>query len=208
MADTQRYYFPNLEDETNHGGNPVAAAMFFHDSDGNWRRVGYTWSLPTISHARLKTNQGRVFVASHIFTTVGNNASADILIQTNGQTVHIDSPYITVTGLSRVFLYEGTTFSDAGTAMAEVNKNRTSDRTATAVFTRGPTVSELGTLLNTYEIPAGSGGTAAGAGDQGSINTEWILASGTAYLYRITNVSGQARDISVRMEWYEAGVQE
>jgi len=112
-----------------------------------------------------------------------------------------------------VNFYEGTTTSADGTAINIRNHNRVSGNDApAAVITVGPTVTDVGTLLDTRYIPAAGGpvGQAAGLLVAGE-HAEWVLGSPTVetkYLWRINNASGGAIDISYHFNGYEPGYPE
>lgn len=62
------------------------------------------------------------------------------------------------------------------------------------------TVSSTGTEIYAEFISSGAGGTGAGGGDY---TYEYVFKPLTTYLFRLTNVNGQAQMAELRIEWYE-----
>jgi hypothetical protein len=104
-----------------------------------------------------------------------------------------------------VQVFKGAAIS-AGTAMAIVNRNQEPTiRAALAVIVRDPVIESAGEgtdLTGGGVFVAGGRGGAAQGGGTGD-REEFIIPAGETWLYRITNVSGQARSVNFGLDFYE-----
>ena len=171
--------------------------------------VDRSGSLITITHEHSKVHQGRFFGAQYYDSAVVNTGTLDLLIQTAAnKSLHT---YIKLlVGGDAVFqLYEGTTFSAAGTAVDTINHNRTSSEVCTCTVTHTPTVTDVGTELWEEFVPGGTSG-AGGAHTPGGIDAvsseQWIFNNGTDYLLRVTNAAGSTQPIQIVMAYYSVDV--
>jgi len=115
-------------------------------------------------------------------TTLGSGASYDLLIQVGSIPLHLHKDTIASLSLD-LLLYEGTTFSAAGTAVTPVNPRRVAHSiTHVSTWTHTPTVTDVGTLLYTRSLAVDRQ-----AGDAAGIGHEFILAANTDYLLRATS---------------------
>lgn len=111
------------------------------------------------------------------------DAVVNLLIQPSGG-MHLRMSGA-VTHQMVIELFEGTTFSAAGTPLTSHNRNRFSTNTAGANITLAPTLTGDGTLLAGVLVP---GGTAdAPVGGQAETFGEWILDGSKVYMLRISN---------------------
>lgn len=161
--------------------------------------------LTTIDYSHNKIHAGIHFTAQRLFTSVANDANADVRIL-NGATKKL---HIMITaacgGNSYFYTYEGTTYSNNGTGLTAYNNDRSSLTATTATLYYTPTINVLGTAIMPGElIPAGNKNALMGASS--ATRLEIILAVNTDYLFRITNKSGGAIDISMCLAWYEHSV--
>ena len=104
-----------------------------------------------------------------------------------------------------ILAYEGATASADGAAITAFNTNRNSSKTPGLVLTSGPTVTDIGTLINTaWAAPTGTGiGQSANGISTLTAGEEWILKPSTKYLIRITNNSGATIAYRYEFLWYE-----
>ena len=160
-------------------------------------------ALVTIGEIHANIHRGVMFVTGASDAALANNGSLEVLIQVADNDIHVAFSGA-AGGDFQVELFEGTTFSAAGTAATPVNRNRESGLVSTATFTTAPTITADGTTLVSGFRPGGSGGNAAGSSTQGF--AEWELAPNTNYLARITNVSGGAQLASMEIDFYEPGL--
>jgi len=153
-----------------------------------------------VAHAEV--HEAGMYHASHLYTTIGDDANADMLIKV-GANKELHSAIAVVAGGDAYFyLYSGTTTSAIGTAITPRNMNREDGTDASDADVRHtPTVSSAGTQLAAGFIPGGQKNQAVG-GDARS-GAEWILAKSTDYLARVTNKAGSAKDISIVLEYYQ-----
>jgi len=148
-----------------------------------------------------RVHQGLYFTADRtVLGTLGNNATIEILLQVGALEIHLRE-FANASADATLEIFEGPTFSAAGTALPIINKNRRSSIVSTCTATHTPTTSDDGTELDTLYMPGGSGGNASGA--SASFEVEWLLAANTNYLIRLTNVDGANQSGHLHLEWYE-----
>ena len=154
-----------------------------------------------IDYTHQQTHEGRFFSGGYYNGAVVNGASIDVLIQTDTKSPHLHMECSSV-GDASARIYEGTTFSDAGSAVTMSNHNRTSTKTFVGTVTSMPTVTLTGTQVNgTTLLPGGTKNQATGT-SFGSAN-EFILAPNTNYLIRLTNDSGSTTKMSISLQGYQ-----
>jgi hypothetical protein len=104
-------------------------------------------------------------------------------------------------GDAELFIYEGTG-TTGGTSFTPINRNRNyaDSNVSQVAMVINPTVTSLGTQLDTQIIAGGSGKNSTG-GSAGSL--EFVLKPLTNYLFRLTNVNGTAHAAHLQLEWYE-----
>lgn len=178
------------------------------DNDGNPLSVDNEGALTVISYPHHEIHSGSMYEAAYKSpeaSDIADNANLDILIQVGAARTNHTVFDVSAGGDCEVFLYEGTTTSDVGTAMSEVNLNRASTRTSGTTVTHTPTVSAVGVQLTNYWIPGGTGPKSGGGGSTPRPGTEWIFDKGETYLIRTTNRAGAAKPVGVVIEWYEEG---
>jgi hypothetical protein len=101
-----------------------------------------------------------------------------------------------------VRLFEAPTITGDGTQGSPKNLNRASANAANLDVYRNATVSADGEELDFMLIPGSR--SVGGSGTEG-VETEWILAPSTKYVIKLTNTSGGASDVGLRLFWYEGG---
>ena len=148
-------------------------------------------------HARI--HEGIFYTTSKVLLAVADNGFLDILIRVATE-CHL-RPFLAAGGEASFALHEGTTFSADGTALLAVNRNRESSNVASTLFFHTPTVTTLEDLLEEGLQPGGSGGNAAGGRGEAGFE-EWILMPGD-HLFRIKNLGGAAKNLSVQLDFYE-----
>lgn len=133
---------------------------------------------------------------------IAGDGVADFLIRVVSGAAHVRF-LGTVAHNMLASLYERPTTSADGVPLTVFNRNRFSSNTATMLVFVGPTVTDPGTSLIDYFIPAGDKQTASGG--TGSSFEEWILNPGD-YIVRLSNniispaASGYA---SLILDFYE-----
>ncbi len=142
---------------------------------------------------------GKMWRASKRFGSVDNNSSADIVVNVGLISLHTVFNFA-AGGDADWFLYEGTVHDSANAVNVRNASRPTGDTGAPSVFS--PAVSDIGTEIHTFFAPGGTAGVAQGT--SGNRENEWILKPSTNYLFRITNVAGQAKKMSWDLDFYEA----
>ena len=157
--------------------------------------------VESIDYVHAQTHAGRFFSGSVYNSAVSNGANVDMLVQTGVQSFHAQFECSSV-GDATVRIYEGATFSGAGTGVTMSNHNRASVKTFVGTVTHTPTVTTTGTQINgTGLIPAGTKQQATGAAF--SFGNEFILLPSTNYLIRLTNDSGSTTKMHIGIMGYE-----
>lgn len=158
----------------------------------------------TAEHQRV--HSGQSFMAGNLWeegTAVADNASAEILVQVGANPLHLIQD-VAAGGDCAFAILKGVTFSGAGTALTVFNKNDTSVLAADVTITHTPTGISGGTAWPAKAVPGGAGGGGGSpGGSDGNYNRENILAANTDYLFRVTNRSGAATQISITLEFYD-----
>lgn len=154
-----------------------------------------------ITYEHQKTHEGRYFSGGYYNASVESSGTVEILVQMSTDSWHSKAT-VNVGGDSTVQIFEGTTFSGAGTAVTMSNHNRASSKTFSGTVTHTPTLTSAGTQINgTILIPGGSGGNAT-VGEIGFAN-EFVLKASTVYMIRVMNVSTGSIPISITVEGYQ-----
>jgi hypothetical protein len=148
-------------------------------------------------------HEGRVFVANNYNPAVGDPGALETVI-TVGSTYNLHVIASAQAGGDFLGeLYEDVSSVVGGTAVTPSNRNRESSAASTGTVLINPASYSLvgATQLEEDYVPGGTGGNALGGA--GSTRDEYILKRDTTYLYRITNLAGQAKPMSLHLEWYE-----
>ena len=157
-------------------------------------------TITSIEHQRV--HEGVTYSGSIFFADVANDASKALLLRTGGKDCHSIFG-IEGGGDTRFRLYEGAVPSANGTAVTLYNLFRRSPNTPESTLYHTPTVGggSEGTLLLDKLIPGGNGPQSGG----GTLRrgTEWILKPATVYYILATNISGNTKDMSLELEFYE-----
>lgn len=172
------------------------------DKDGKQYLVGSDRPLPIIDVNHLRLHEGRAYYAYKLYphaSMLSAGASVDIAMAfASGVTPHLvyDAQ---CGGDAEVYLYENAVVS-GGTSFTGVRRNRNIATASQSAILINPTVSNLGTLLDSQFI-AGGAGKKAGGGS--SYATEQVFSPLTTYLFRMTNVNGTSHMAHLHIEWYE-----
>lgn len=97
--------------------------------------------------------------------------------------------------------YEDSTFSDNGTPLSIVNRNRFLDSPFGTTIFENPVESALGTLIFEGFVPGGTRKDSAGAEKIDAL--QWILDPDLNYYARVTNIAGQAEPVSIEFTFDE-----
>jgi hypothetical protein len=170
-------------------------------SDGD---VSSANPMPVISTDSVhdRTHAGQYFSGGHYNGALANNGTLDLLIQNGGASTFHAKFSAQVGGDCTVQIFEGTTFSVAGTAVTMSNHNRASGTAFAGTVTHTPTVTLVGAQVNGTGFAPG-GTKHSGSGGEFGFNNEFVLSPTTNYLLRVTNVSGTTIKLSASVEGYQ-----
>lgn len=156
----------------------------------------------TFSSLQERINEGKFFSGSYYNALLADGASIDMLVQVGAVGPISTNVLGFIDGDSLVEVYEGTTISAAGTVISVYNHNRASAKVLDATITHTPTITALGTKISgTYYVPQGQ--NIEGNSDIGGLNTTFVLAASTKYLFRITNASGFNKKCNITFTGYQ-----
>ena len=157
--------------------------------------------IVTITHEHQKVHEGEFYSAGYLDEAVINDGTIEILLQTPADKTMHSYIKLIAGGDARFDVYEGTTFSAAGTAISPVNHNRSSANTCGCTVTHTPTITTDGTLIWSEYIAGGSGGLTPGAVQ--NVSTEQaVFDSNAVYLFRLTNLAGTAQPLQIISAYY------
>jgi hypothetical protein len=158
----------------------------------------------TLPHHRV--HEGCMYSVSHIFETIAENASAEILLKTaKNKETHLNMA-VSAEGKAFVFVYTEPTNSNPGTEIAITRFNQIRGPNSEATAYHSPTITDTGTELLRNYLPAGSKGkTSGGAVKTG---TEGILVRDTFYLFRVTSKKTGNATIGIEVVFYEVDLKE
>jgi len=161
--------------------------------------------IPTLDVSHKRLHEGTLFTTTKLFSGAGviaNDASVNFLISVGAAY----SPHFIVDmaagGDFTSQFFEGSTVSANGTELSLFNRFRPSSNTTDTDIFYAPTVTGDGTGLQTSFLPGGRAGQAVG-GQDGGFDLEMVLSKSTLYLYRATNISGQAKAANFAFHFYE-----
>ena len=173
-------------------------------NDGTYAVAGADAPTITIDVNHQRNHDGRAFYAYKTYpdsAKLAADASISIVMASPSGVY----PHVTIDGLclgdAELFIYEGTA-TTGGTSFTPINRNRNyaDSNPSQVAMVINPTVTSLGTELDTQIIAGGSGKKSTG-GSAGSL--EFVLKPLTNYMFRLTNVNGTAHAAHLQLEWYE-----
>ena len=173
-------------------------------NDGSYAVAGADAPTITIDVNHQRNHDGRAFYAYKTYpdsAKLAADASISIVMASPSGVY----PHVTIDGLclgdAELFIYEGTA-TTGGTSFTPINRNRNyaDSNPSQVAMVINPTVTSLGTELDTQIIAGGSGKKSTG-GSAGSL--EFVLKPLTNYMFRLTNVNGTAHAAHLQLEWYE-----
>jgi len=156
----------------------------------------------TIDIVHKRVHEGRYFSGGYYNGTVADGASVNLLIQSSSTQATHTKFTGSASGDCTFYIYEGTTFSAAGTAITVSNHNRTSSNVFSGTVTHTPTITADGTQLDGIGFIAG-GTKSSGSGGDFGFGNEFLLNASTNYLVRITNNSGGTAKVNIHIEAYQ-----
>jgi len=153
--------------------------------------------VPTV---RQRIHDQTMFVTGHLFEAVANSAVADVIITTD-VIPHVGMS-VTAQGNAHLFLFEDPTATTVGSNTLTIgNCDRNSVLATSASASHTPSVTGTGTQIGRSFMGGGIRNSAVGG--EATTQLEFILLPNTKYLFRATNKSGGAADISINIAFYE-----
>ena len=165
-------------------------------------------AVTIIDEEHRLVHDGMAFGVGHIFASVANGGTAALLVSTGAEVFpHVRALDVTAeNGPLDLDFYEGVTTSNDGTAITPANRNRASSIVANAAWYHTPTITDLGTQLGESFIPvAAVQGNRAVPAIASSFGEEWVLDQNQKYALVVTNNSGGAARLQLRVFYYEIG---
>lgn len=150
-----------------------------------------------------KIHEGLDYGAGHIFESVADDGTSDILVKVSADNDLHSITNFAVGGDAFAYLYEDVVPTTNGTEITPSNLNRESTKVTTGSVYFGPTVAagSLGIELPPTFIPGGQKKDATG-GENGGRH-EWILDKSTNYLFRLVNKANATAHQSININYYE-----
>lgn len=154
------------------------------------------------TRAETLTDNGDLFVASHIQDNIVDGETAEWRISTSTDLPLSNRLNLNSEGKILVEIFEGADLTDGNNNVFVENLNRTSNKTPGTDFLDSPTVNDVGVKIS--EQVFGSTGqaknTKAGGVSEGS---KFIFKPDTEYLIRVENQSSTESDIGFLAEFFE-----
>lgn len=146
-----------------------------------------------------------VFSASYDYVSIASGGTANMLLRCHDVTAYIKIAVVSGgTGACRVF--EGSTLTGSGTTLHPYNRDRTSDTTVSAnasVFEQASLTSYGGSGITLWQGVCPAGERQSLSDNVVSNMPDWILPSGTSYVFSVRNTTGAAQKISLHAMWFE-----
>lgn len=160
-----------------------------------------TGSDTSIEWNHVVIHEGIAFHNSQIGSIAASPATMNYAITTPSAAKEVHFSFVAAsTGQATCLLYEGMTVS-GGTTFTKLNRKRGSSvassvsaQVKAAVLGTG---ARVGTIIRSEVIGAGRT-----AGTGAAVN-EWVLAPATKYVLVLRNAETSAKDLSLRINWYE-----
>ena len=155
----------------------------------------------TITAPHYMIHEGKSFIASYAWDNVAHLSTAKLRIIVGANKALHATISVVAQGNAEFRIYEGTTYTDNGTAVTIYDKNRTTANTSDALCYHTPTVNTSGPVIYHSFVPGGTKQRAVG-----SVRTngeEWIFKKSTDYMLMLANESGDNMDASIEIEFYE-----
>jgi len=151
---------------------------------------------------------GYGFSVSKRFTGVANGSYSDVYFENpsgSGGNIYIIAIECSSLGSGWMDCYRNTTITASGTTLTPINLNFSSTNNSIANIEYGGTYDITGaTLVHETVLPGGSKVRAIGS--VAEIGESVIIPNGYDLLVRLTNKSGTATDMSIRIIWWEEEV--
>lgn len=184
--------------------------------DGSFVEVGKAFTeggehINSISWSHAHLHDGEVYEACYLEEDVANDGTVELLVNVPSGVAKEPHMLFVVNcgGDAKVEVFEGSEPSGNGTEITPVNSRRSvdsnPDQSVIEIY-HTPTLASSGedgsALYGTGKLVAGGTGPQSGGGSGGR-EVELILDRGLKYLLRVTNISGNTKNVGVELRWYE-----
>ena len=155
-------------------------------------------ALYVINGEDSKAFSGKLWTVNHYVASLTALSASNVTITQTASNVAYAKISVLSTQLAAVSLFEGTTVSNAGTAITSYNRNRSVAGSASSTVHHTPTISTDGTavlpsfLLSSFMT------------QHVEVVGSWLLKADTKYTVRVTNNGGSAAQVGIFIEWYES----
>jgi len=154
------------------------------------------------TRAETLTDNGDLYVASHIQDDIVDTGTAEWRVSTNSDLPLSNRFNLNSEGKILVEVFEGADLTGGDNNVFVENLNRSSNKTPGTNVLDSPTVN--GTGVKIFEQVFGSTGAAQNTKSGGvSKGSKFILKPDTEYLVRVTNQSSTESDIGFLSEFFE-----
>jgi len=166
----------------------------------NMDRERVTGATRVIMSDHANIHDGEGYNASVYAEGVADNAYVQIEFKTpEAPYIHMKSITVNSEGLGLFEVLEAPTLTTGNTAIVTRNLRRVAPVTVSgAVLKSDPTSISAGTLIRSYFTGAGKD-----TGGPTNLDTEIVLERNTTYLFRVQNLGGSAKALSLYLFWYE-----
>lgn len=169
--------------------------------DTPYERV--TLGVPTITTDHANIHAGEGFSVSNYAEGVADDGYLYLEFKTPADKyVHMKIMNALADGLAIFDVAEAPTLTTGSNAVVGRNLRRIAPvPTCGCTIKTNPTSISGGTVIRSYYVGGGLAGTARGGAS--SVDTEIVLALATTYLFRVQNIAGTAKALSLWLFWYE-----
>ena len=169
--------------------------------DTPYERV--TLGTPTITTDHANIHAGEGFSVSNYAEGVADDGYLYLEFKTpTSSYVHMKVMNALADGLARFDVVEAPTLTTGSNAVTGSNLRRVPPiATCGCTIKTNPTSISGGTVIRSYYIGGGTGWNANGGGN--NVDTEIVLAQNTTYLFRIQNLAGGVKALSLWLFWYD-----
>ena len=161
-----------------------------------------TKATTTINYAHHEIHDGSHYYIKG-YVELDTDADIDFCITTPDSTKWGHMLFsISGTSITTIEIYEGSTYSTAGSAVTAINNNRNSTNTSVMSIASERSITALGTKISASKFGTATNPGNPLAGGSAAREDEVILKQNTSYTFRI--ISGaDGNTIDYRANWYE-----
>lgn len=160
--------------------------------------------LSTVTGDETKINKGQMFSSSNLFTAVADTNTVEMAGVTGDTPIRLLT-IVEATGQAEIEFEKGADIDTANSTeitTQKVNRNETSDNTATSDVYYDLTVNSSGTVF-AEDMVSGGGKANATIGGESSIDTRFIVEANSTHILRVKNTSGSDCKVLIKFIWIE-----